>query len=467
MTVFFIALLALLFPRPPFLSDDNEDDHLFLGSDHDDLLLPSELLPQQTVRSVDELDPTLLPEADLPPPDADSGQQKAQVNTNQVDGRRPEEDPAGRHRGPEGVPGRPGEDQESGNPQSELESQGRLQNNAIRSRLRPTPYPDHLVPYLEGTHRDGPNQPIFSYPTTKNDSSELPSTRVSDENEHLSTEHVLQSTEGVTGPPDHPTPTEVPVPAGRDPGGGQQDPDAETEVPESETTTEVPETTTEEPGRETTTVTLEPEPEVWQGEERQDLDQGQEDEGQGRHGEDHRDVGGHGRDDHTRRDDWDATTAPIYVDREPMTNQQSQDTPVPESDSAGNTTEADMGGSTSKDGSQGSGSTYNDRSSGFQVLSLHGGTAIATCIVILIVLSVVACLLRIIMKWASSFSDRRRNRRLDNALDRHERAYRDQRTAFLRSPQIVQNSPQIVPLENLNTSSPNAPAIVGPEGRIV
>ena len=76
-----------------------------------------------------------------------------------------------------------------------------------------------------------------------------------------------------------------------------------------------------------------------------------------------------------------------------MTNQQPEDTPVPESDSAGNTTKADMGGSTSKDGSQGSGSTYNDRSSGFQVLSLHGGTAIATCIVILIVLSVVACLL--------------------------------------------------------------------------
>ena len=116
MSVFFIALLALSFPRPPFLSDDNEDDHLFLGSDHDDLLLPSELFPEQTVRSVDELDTTLLPEADLPPPDADSGQQKAQVDTNQVDGGRPEEAPAGRHRGPARLPGRPGEDQEPRGP---------------------------------------------------------------------------------------------------------------------------------------------------------------------------------------------------------------------------------------------------------------------------------------------------------------------------------------------------------------
>ena len=117
-----------------------------------------------------------------------------------------------------------------------------------------------------------------------------------------------------------------------------------------------------------------------------------------------------------------------------MTNPLPTDAPVDESAAAGNNTETDMGGSTSKDGSQGSGSTYNDRSSGFQVLSLHGGTAIATCIVILIVLSVVACFLRIIMKWVSSFADRRRNRRLDVALDRHERAYHDQRTAFLRSP---------------------------------
>ena len=141
-----------------------------------------------------------------------------------------------------------------------------------------------------------------------------------------------------------------------------------------------------------------------------------------------------------------------------------------------------MGASASSDGTKGDdGTTINDKSTGWSLVSFHATTAISTVIIVLISLAVVAFCLKLLCNFYGTFSNHRRNRRIDSALDSMERSSRDQRAALLSNPiqitpaALSSLTPQAtIPMQNLEplaqgaaTSQTLAHALRGPEGKIV